>query len=73
MAIIATVIPSYLVSEAIKRIGSNNAAIVSCVGPISTIFQAYIFLNEPFSITQLIGTAFILIGVLLISLMKKKS
>jgi drug/metabolite transporter (DMT)-like permease len=66
MAIFSTVIPSYLVTAGIKRIGSDNAAIVGSVGPVSTILQAYIFLSEPVLGLQIIGTAFILIGVLLI-------
>jgi drug/metabolite transporter (DMT)-like permease len=71
MALIGTVIPSFLVAEGIKRIGSENAAIVSSIGPVSTIIQANIFLNEPVFTGQLIGTALILVGVLLIS--KSKS
>lgn len=71
MAIIATVIPSYLISEAIKRIGSNNSAIVSSIGPVSTILQAYFFLGEPISVLQFVGTLFILAGVLLISVKRK--
>jgi drug/metabolite transporter (DMT)-like permease len=67
MAIVSTVIPSYLVTEGIKRIGSDNAAIVGSVGPVSTILQAYIFLSEPVSLYQLMGTALILVGVLMIS------
>jgi drug/metabolite transporter (DMT)-like permease len=66
MAILSTVIPSYLVTEGIKRIGSDNAAIVGSVGPVSTILQAYIFLQEPVFAAQIVGTALILIGVLLI-------
>jgi drug/metabolite transporter (DMT)-like permease len=72
MAIIGTVIPSYLVSEGISRIGSNNAAIVSSVGPISTILQAYFFLSEPITFLQLVGTALTLIGILIISVKIKK-
>lgn len=67
MAILGTVIPSYLVSEGIKRIGSDNAAIVGSVGPVSTILQASFFLQEPIGGLQLVGTALILFGVLLIS------
>lgn len=67
MAIISTVIPSYLVTEGIKRIGSDNAAIVGSVGPVSTILLAYFFLNEPISAFQIAGTVLILFGVLLIS------
>jgi drug/metabolite transporter (DMT)-like permease len=70
MAILSTVIPSYLVAEGIKRIGSDNAAIVGSVGPVSTIIQAYFFLQEPILVLQIIGTVLILIGVLLIG--KKK-
>jgi drug/metabolite transporter (DMT)-like permease len=66
MAIFSTVIPSYLVSEAIKRIGSDNAAIAGSIGPVSTILQAYFFLAEPISLLQLLGTIFVLVGVLLI-------
>lgn len=66
MAIFGTVIPSYLVSEAIKRIGSDNAAIAGSIGPVSTILQAYFFLAEPISLLQLVGTGFVLVGVLLI-------
>ncbi len=67
MAILGTVIPSFLVSEGIKRIGSENAAIVGSVGPVSTILQAYIFLGEPILALQIAGTVFILIGILMIS------
>lgn len=67
MAIFSTVVPSYLVSEGIKRIGSDNAAIVGSVGPVSTIVQAYYFLDEPFSAMQIFGTVLVLLGVLIIS------
>lgn len=67
MAILGTVIPSYLVANGIKRIGSDNAAIIGSVGPVSTIVQAYLFLQEPMHLLQLVGTALILAGVLMIS------
>ena len=63
MAIISTVIPSYLISEGIKRVGSGNAAIIASVGPVSTILQAAIFLYEPVKALQLLGTGLILAGV----------
>jgi drug/metabolite transporter (DMT)-like permease len=66
MAVLSTVIPSYLVTEGIKRIGSDNAAIVGSVGPVSTILQAYFFLGEPVSVLQIAGTLLVLVGVLLI-------
>lgn len=72
MALIGTVVPSYLVTEGIKRVGSDNAAIISSIGPVSTIIQANIFLREPIIAVQIAGTALILAGVLIISRAKTK-
>ena len=66
MALFSTIIPSYLISGGIKRVGSENAAIIGSVGPISTILQAYFFLGEPITVLQIVGTILILIGVLII-------
>ncbi|MBS1603720.1 MAG: DMT family transporter [Bacteroidetes bacterium] len=66
LAVIATVLPSFMLSEGMKRIGANNAAIVTSVGPVSTILQAHFFLGEPIFAEQLIGTALVIVGVLLI-------
>lgn len=71
MAVLSTVIPSYLIAEGIKRIGSDNTAIIGSIGPVSTIIQAYFLLYEPISLIQLIGTLFILAGVLIITLKKR--
>jgi drug/metabolite transporter (DMT)-like permease len=70
MAIFSTVIPSYMVAAAINRIGPGNAAIVSSVGPVSTIFLANIFLGESVTVWQILGTILILIGVIIISQQK---
>ncbi|MFM2362585.1 MAG: hypothetical protein RLZZ316_1487 [Bacteroidota bacterium] len=66
IAIIATVIPSWLVAMGTKKIGANNAAIISTIGPVSTIIQAHLILGEPIYTLQIIGTLFIVTGVLLI-------
>lgn len=73
MAIISTVIPSYLRSEGIKRIGPENTSIITSIGPASTIIQANIFLGEPIFGLQIAGTILILAGVTLISWKAKKS
>ncbi len=70
MALLATVIPSFMISGGIKMIGSDNASIIASVGPVSTIVLAYFFLNEVISASQLFGTAFVLAGVLMITLKK---
>jgi drug/metabolite transporter (DMT)-like permease len=68
LAIVATVIPSFLVSNGIKRIGANNVAIISAIGPVSTIIQAHYFLGERIFTEQIIGTILVIAGVLLTSL-----
>ena len=67
MAIISTVVPTYLISAGIKKVGSNNAAIVGSIGPVSTIVLAWYFLGETFSLLQFMGTILILGGVWVIS------
>ncbi|OIR04918.1 putative inner membrane transporter yiJE [mine drainage metagenome] len=71
MAVIATVMPAILLNIGIHRIGSSKASLISSVGPVSTIFLAYIFLGESVTLLQLAGTGLVLIGVLAISLTKK--
>ncbi len=66
LAIISTVIPSFLMSGGMKRIGSNDLAIITSIGPVSTLFQARWVLNEAFSWEQILGTIFVVIGVLLV-------
>ncbi len=65
LAIIATVIPGFLISNAMKRIGSNNVAIVSSIGPVSTIIQAHFVLGERIFLEQVMGTILVIAGVLL--------
>ena len=66
LAIVATVIPSFMISNGLKRIGSNNVAIISSVGPVSTIIQAHFILGEKIFAAQIIGTILVITGVLLI-------
>jgi len=72
MAVFATVVPSFLISEGIRLIGASNAAVIGSVGPISTIILAYIFLGESFGGWQWLGTFLVIGGVLMISLQKHK-
>ena len=68
MAIVSTVLPILMMSEGMRRIGSSNAAMISSVGPIATIFMGAAFLNEPVTLLQLAGAVLVLIGVTVISL-----
>ena len=66
MAVIATVLPTFMMSNGMKRIGSNNVAIISAIGPVSTILQAHFVLGERIFAAQVVGTVLVLIGVVLI-------
>lgn len=68
MAIVSTVLPVAMMAEGIRRVGSSNAAMMSSIGPIATIFMGYAFLNEPITAIQLAGAALVTAGVLAISL-----
>ncbi len=66
MAVFATVVPSLLLSIGLSRIGSSNVAIISSVGPMATIIQAYLILGEKFGWLQAIGTILVVAGVWII-------
>ena len=66
LAIVATVIPTFLIAQGMKKIGANNVAIISAIGPVSTILQAHFVLGEPIFAAQIAGTATVVAGVILI-------
>jgi drug/metabolite transporter (DMT)-like permease len=72
MAIFSTVLPVFLLSYAIRRIGSGSASLIGSVGPVSTIYMAYLFLGEEMTALQIAGSSLVLCGVLIISLNSKR-
>jgi drug/metabolite transporter (DMT)-like permease len=66
LAVVATVLPTFMLSNGMKRIGSNNVAIISAIGPVSTIIQAHFILGEKIFPAQIAGTILVIIGVILI-------
>jgi drug/metabolite transporter (DMT)-like permease len=72
MAVFATVVPSLLLSIGLNRIGSSNVAIISSIGPMATILQAYLVLGEKFGLLQALGTILVVAGVLIIGRKVKK-
>lgn len=70
MALLSTVLPTFLLAAAMRRIGSMHTSMIGSIGPVSTIFLAYVFLGERMSMVQITGSILVLIGVLMISLKK---
>lgn len=66
MGVFVTVVPTLLLAEGIKRVGSGNASIIGSVGPVFTIILSAMVLNETVSWKQITGTLFVLAGVFLI-------
>ncbi|SEB50462.1 EamA domain-containing membrane protein RarD [Tenacibaculum sp. MAR_2009_124] len=67
MAIIATLIPSFLVSYAIELIGASNFSILGSIGPFSTIILAVIFLEEEINVNQIIGVIIVVLGIRIVT------
>jgi drug/metabolite transporter (DMT)-like permease len=68
MAVFSTVLPTFLIAEAIKRIGANRTSIIGSLGPVFTIWLGWWMLGEPVHWTQLIGAALVLTGVALVTM-----
>jgi drug/metabolite transporter (DMT)-like permease len=66
LALVATVIPSFMISYGMKKVGANTTAIILAIGPVSTILQAYLFLGEKISGLQIFGTVLVVGGVLMV-------
>ena len=62
-ATVCTVLPVLLVMMAIERIGPGLTSQIGMIGPMSTLTMGVFFLNEPFTIWILAGTALVLGGV----------
>jgi len=67
VAIPCTVIPSFMISEAIARIGPAKTSVANSSGPMITLIAAVSILGEPFSLIYLLGMGFIMWGVYLLS------
>lgn len=73
MAIFSTLLPVFLLSHAIRRIGSGNTSLIGSIGPVSTLLMAYVFLQESLSLLQVAGSALVLAGVLIVSLDSRRA
>ncbi|MGW8183291.1 MAG: DMT family transporter [Burkholderiales bacterium] len=68
MALASTVIPGFMVAEALRRIGANKVAIIGALGPVTAIVLGYLGLDEIMTPLQIVGSALVLVGVVVISI-----
>ncbi len=67
MAVVATVLPSYLMAEGIRRIGAATSSLTATIGPIITAGLAVVVLGEDFTRYHLAGLILVVGGVLWMS------
>lgn len=70
-ATLCTLLPVFAIMLAVKRIGSSLAAQVGMLGPVSTIVMSLWLLEEPMGPAQVSGTVLVLLGVLLVTRLKR--
>ena len=67
LAIVCTVIPSFMIAEAISRIGPGPMSAVGGVGPVVAAWAAVAILGEPFGWAHLAAMALTILGVWLLA------
>ena len=70
LATACTVLPVFLVAEALKRIGANQFALIGALGPVTTVLADFGLLDGTLTPLQLVGGALVISGVLLVTLRK---
>jgi drug/metabolite transporter (DMT)-like permease len=70
LATVCTVLPVFLVAEALKRIGANHFALIGGLGPVTTVLADFALLDGALTPLQLLGGALVVAGVLLVTLKK---
>lgn len=64
MAVLSTVLPVFMTSAAVCRIGAAKTVLLGTLGPILTIVFSFWLLGETVSLAQMVGAALVLAGVL---------
>lgn len=64
LSVFSTVIPSYMLTAAIHRIGPSQTGLVGTLGPVFTIILAIFVLDEVFTLLMAIGVIMVITGVL---------
>ena len=66
MALFSTVLPVWMVSEAMRRLGAGPVSLIGTLGPVITLFLGWLILTEPIGLFQILGGALVVSGVVLV-------
>jgi drug/metabolite transporter (DMT)-like permease len=62
-AIVFTVLPAFMMSAGVRKVGSATAGVLGMIGPVATMGIATAFLGEPLSVLQMVGLLIVITGV----------
>ncbi|WP_233208140.1 DMT family transporter [Pollutimonas subterranea] len=65
-AVVNTVAPTFMIMWSVARIGAPMTSQLGLLGPVSVLFLAGWILGEPITTLQLVGTAFVLAGAVVL-------
>ncbi len=68
MSIACTVVPSFMISAAIKRIGASKTSIAGTFGPAMTAVFAVMLIGEAFTLYHFLGMALVISAITMASL-----
>lgn len=71
MALLSTVLPIWLIAQAMRRIGAGPSAMIGTIGPVLTIFFSWLVLGEQLGYQQALGGLLVIVGVWLVARMKQ--
>lgn len=72
IAVLSTILPSFLLSAALHRISAQANAAIGTVSPIATLVLAAVFLDERVTLVDAAGAALVLAGVGWFTLMDQR-
>lgn len=62
-AMVATVMPTFLINAGLARVSSAAVSMIATVSPVVTIGLAITLLSEPFTLADAVGSSLVLLGV----------
>jgi drug/metabolite transporter (DMT)-like permease len=63
MAVASTVLPSFMLSAALGRVGPQAVSMIGTISPVTTIAMAMVVLGEPFTPADALGTTLVIAGI----------
>ena len=64
MALFCSVLPFLLITEGIRRVGASRSALISTVGPVSTLVLAALLLGETMAPSQIAGAVLVIVAIM---------